>query len=57
MATTLEPVASVERSTQTGSLYGISAHQILDRLAAAIDPARILIRPIERIAFASDASF
>ena len=57
MATTLEHVATVERSTQTGSTYGISAQQIVARLAAAIDPARILIRPIERIAFASDASF
>lgn len=30
---------------------------LMERLSARIDPARILARPIDRIAFASDASF
>jgi D-lactate dehydrogenase len=54
MATTLEPAAALTSATST---YGITAEEILRGLAQAIDPARILTRPIERIAFASDASF
>ena len=57
MATTLEPAAL----TRDASTYGITADEILSALAKAgdspIDPARILTRPIERVAFASDASF
>jgi len=55
MATTLEPASLVSTTSETA--YGIKAEAILRGLAQVIDPARILIRPIERIAFASDASF
>lgn len=54
MAAILEPAALTPGAA---SPYGITADAILRELAQSIDPARILTRPIERIAFASDASF
>jgi len=46
-------VLTVETSTNTSIL---NPEQIREQLRAFIDPARILTRPIDRIAFASDAS-
>uniref|UniRef100_E6QMH4 D-lactate dehydrogenase (cytochrome) n=1 Tax=mine drainage metagenome TaxID=410659 RepID=E6QMH4_9ZZZZ len=48
-------MATMERTRQ--SEIAITPERIRELLGAEIDPARILIREIERIAFASDASF
>src|SRR5580698_10535042 len=52
MATLVEPVASAQSEDQV-----MDPIRIRHLLRELIDPERILIRPIERIAFASDASF
>jgi D-lactate dehydrogenase len=49
MATSLEPVLSTQPT--------LDSSQIRQLLQEQIDPERILIRPIELVAFASDASF
>jgi D-lactate dehydrogenase len=49
MATSLEPVLSTQPT--------LDSSQIRQLLQEQIDPQRILIRPIELVAFASDASF
>src|SRR5579859_518403 len=59
MATSLEP--AIHRTSQESPLPAGEADsasiEIRRQLQNVIDPERILIRPIERIAFASDASF
>jgi D-lactate dehydrogenase len=52
MATLVEPAASAQSQDQV-----MDSIRIRHLLRELIDPERILIRPIERIAFASDASF
>src|ERR1700728_1605325 len=52
MATLVEPATSAQSGDQV-----MNPFRIRDLLRELIDPERILIRPIERIAFASDASF
>jgi D-lactate dehydrogenase len=52
MATFLEPVVSTRPRRED-----VEPARIRELLGDWIDPERILIRPIERIAFASDASF
>ena len=52
MATLVEPAASAQSEDQV-----MDPIRIRHLLRELIDPERILIRPIERIAYASDASF
>ena len=52
MATALEPATSAQAQEPV-----FDSAAILHALREQIDPERILIRPIDRIAFASDASF
>src|ERR1700678_1519338 len=52
MATLAEPAPSAQPEDQ--AMDSIRIRHLLREL---IDPERVLIRPIERIAFASDASF
>jgi D-lactate dehydrogenase len=52
MAASLEPVFSAQTAEPA-----VDSIQIRQLLSEQIDPERILIRPIELIAFASDASF
>ncbi len=52
MATLVEPAISAQPEDQV-----VDSIRIRHLLSDLIDPERILIRPIERIAFASDASF
>jgi D-lactate dehydrogenase len=51
-------VTSIVAELETARVSGgrLSPREIEEQLRAFIDPARILTRPIERIAFASDAS-
>src|SRR5882672_4426587 len=63
MAASLEPVIRMHSETDpvnashwTGE-DDTASREIRRQLQEHIDPERILIRPIERIAFASDASF
>ena len=44
-------------STAKTPRSSLSSAELKQKLSAAIDPARILNRPIDVIAFASDASF
>jgi D-lactate dehydrogenase len=49
-------MATAASSAKT-SRSGLSSAELKQKLSAAIDPARILNRPIDVVAFASDASF
>jgi D-lactate dehydrogenase len=57
MKAALESAIPVQLTSQTGGTLPPDSITIRALLKELIDPARILIRPIERVAFASDASF
>lgn len=54
MTATIVPVESIRKPG--GARRASDSDDISEQLAAFVDPSRILTRPIDRIAFASDAS-